>query len=36
MSKDELDAANESADKENKKMIRDIIDQRLVFLLMTN
>ena len=26
MSKDELDAANESADQKNKKTIRDIID----------
>ena len=26
MSKDELDAANESADQKNKKIIRDIID----------
>ena len=37
MSKDELVAANESADQKNKKIIKDIIDPtRLVFLLMTN
>ena len=37
ISKDELVAANESADQKNKKIIKDIIDPtRLVFLLMTN